>query len=84
MMLRILDFPDPLFPISRTFFFLGFLTSLLAGPCGVAAGSAIIDDPAGVAIFTVLGGAPQSELVSGVASFGLGGETVRSGRRFGD
>ena len=27
MMLRILDFPDPLFPISSTFFFFGFLTS---------------------------------------------------------
>lgn len=27
MMLLILDFPEPLLPISKTFFFLGFLTS---------------------------------------------------------
>ena len=27
-MLRILDLPDPLFPMSSTFFFFGFLTSV--------------------------------------------------------
>lgn len=36
MMLLILDFPEPDLPISRTFFFLGFLTSLLRTSAGGA------------------------------------------------
>ena len=32
MMLRMLDLPEPLLPISSTFFFLGFLTSLRMSP----------------------------------------------------
>lgn len=41
-MLLILDFPEPDLPISKTFFFLGFLTSLLRTSAGgaSAAGSA--------------------------------------------
>lgn len=34
-MLLMLDFPEPLFPMSRTFFFLGFLTSFLTSLCAV-------------------------------------------------
>ena len=37
MMLRIDDFPEPLLPISRTFFFFGFLTSLFSGAASMSA-----------------------------------------------
>lgn len=49
MMLLILDFPEPLFPMSRTFFFLGFLTSFLTSllaafcPAGRGAGTSNSD-----------------------------------------
>jgi hypothetical protein len=45
MMLLMLDFPEPDLPMSNTFFFLGFLTSLrMSAGAAAAARSALVEE----------------------------------------